>query len=182
MAQFTRWNRWMLTIAAALLLMGLSAGSAAAGSSSPTTPKEPPRAEKTYLEREFKAQRQYLEYMEKWIKGMRERAGNLEKVIAYLKGKKYQTADLEKALAAYRTGINAALREFNQARAVYKAHVGFDNKGKVTNLDQARATLQKVRDHMKQAGTIIGGADGSLRAAVVDYFKKHGLKPPKGLI
>ncbi len=76
-------------------------------------------------------------------------------------------------MAAFRTGIAMARAEWQVASATLAAHTGFDGAGKVTNADQARATLKDAHGHMEQAHTIARGAYEKLHAAIVAYRKAH---------
>jgi len=76
-------------------------------------------------------------------------------------------------VAVSRTEITNARAEWQAASATLAAHAGFDATGKVTNADQARATLKDAHGHMEQAHSIARGAYEKLHAVIVAYRKAH---------
>ena len=107
------------------------------------------------------------------LKNAGQYAGKIDELIAKLKAKGKDTAALEQAVAAFRSGIAQARAEWQAASATLSTHAGFDAAGKVTNADQARATLKDAHGHMEQAHTIAHAAYEKLHAAIVAYRKAH---------
>jgi len=166
----SRFSRWTLGLLVALVAVGISFGSAsAAPSSKPTTPKPANAA----LARTYKLEQNRLRLQDVRLKNADQHAGKLDQLIAKLKAKGQETTVLEQAVAAFRTDIAHARAEWQAAEAILATHAGFDNDGKVTNADQARATLKDAHNHMQQARTIARGAYEKLHAAVVAYRKAH---------
>ena len=107
------------------------------------------------------------------LKNADQHAGKLDRLITKLKAKGQDTAALEQAVAAFRTDIAKARAEWQAASDALDTHAGFDNDGKVTDADQAHATVKDAHSHMEQAHTIARGAFEHLHAAVVAYRKAH---------
>jgi hypothetical protein len=131
------------------------------------------------LTRAYKLEQQRLRLQDVRLKTASQYAGKIDQLIAKLKAKGQDTAALEQAVAAFRTGITQARAEWQAASATLATHAGFDGAGKVTNADQARATLKDAHGHMEQAHTIARGAYQKLHAAIAAYRKAHReLKEP----
>ena len=77
------------------------------------------------------------------------------------------------ALTAFRAAIEQVYTEWSTAKAALDIHAGFTADGKVTNADQAHATLQNAHDHMEQAHAIAKAAFRNLRTAFIAYRKTH---------
>ncbi len=166
----SRFSRWTLALLVALVAVGISFGSAsAAPANKPATPNPANAA----LARAYKLEQDRLRLQDVRLKNAGQYAGKLDQLIAKLKAKGQDTAALEQAVAAFRTGIAMARAEWQAASATLAAHTGFDGAGKVTNADQARATLKDAHGHMEQAHTIARGAYEKLHAAIVAYRKAH---------
>jgi multidrug efflux pump subunit AcrA (membrane-fusion protein) len=166
----SRFSRWTLGLLVALVAVGISFGSAsAAPANKPATPKPANAA----LARTYKFEQNRLKIQAMRLKNADLYAGKIDGLITKLKAKGRDTAALEQAVAAFRTDIAQARAEWQAAEAILATHAGFDNDGKVTNADQARATLKDAHSHMQQARTIAHHAYEKLHAAIVAYRKAH---------
>jgi len=89
---------------------------------------------------------------------------------------------LDKALengkdaSAVQTAFNAFKAAFEQGKPLYEqaktiaaGHVGFDAAGKVTNTEQAKATIKSLNDALKQYRGTVQPAFKTLREAVKAY-------------
>jgi hypothetical protein len=104
-------------------------------------------------------------------------ADKFETMIAKLQAKGQDTAALEQALTTFRAAIEQAYTEWSAAKSALDTHAGFGANRKVTDADQARATLQDAHDHMEQAHAIAKAAFRDLRTAFVAYRKTHRRVP-----
>jgi len=164
-----RFSRWTLALLIALVAVGMSFGSASAA---PAKPKPTPPANAA-LSRTYKVEQNRLKLQEARLKNADKYAGKIDELIAKLKAKGQDTAALEQAVAAFHADIAKARAEWQAASTTLAAHAGFDAAGKVTNADQARATLKDAHGHMEQAHTIAYGAYEKLHAAIAAYRKAH---------
>jgi hypothetical protein len=165
-----RLSRWTLALLVALIAVGMSFGSASAA---PAAGAGGTTKADLALSRMYKAEQQRLKLQDARLARVTDYTTKIDSLIAKLKAKGKDTAALEQAVAAFRTGIAQARAEWQAASATLATHTGFDNNGKVTNADQARATLKDARGHMEQAHRIAGGAYQKLHAAIVAYRKAH---------
>ena len=165
----TRFSRWTLALLVALVAVGMSFGSASAA---PAKPPGGPKAELA-LSRMYKAEQNRLKLQDARLNRAVEYATKIDSLIAKLKTKGKNTAALEQAVAAFRSGIAQARTEWQAASATLATHAGFDDAGKVSNADQARATLKNAHGHLEQANTIARAAYEKLRAAVAAYRKAN---------
>ena len=164
-----RFSRWTLAVLAALLAVGISFGSASAAPASKPTIPDPNIA----LSRTYKAEQDRLKIQDLRLKNAILYAGKFDKLISQLKVKGQDTTALEQAAATFRAEIAKARAEWQAASATLATHAGFDAAGKVTNADQARATLKDAHSHMEQAHTIAHAAYEKLHTAIVAYRKAH---------
>lgn len=97
----------------------------------------------------------------------------VEGLIARLQGEGFDTADLETALAAYRSGIAAAQSAHDEAAAVLSTHAGFDADGHVTNLAQALDTVRTAGQSLREAHLKLRTANLDLRQALRAWHEAH---------
>jgi hypothetical protein len=164
-----RFSRWTLAVLAALIAVGISFGSASAAPAAKPTPANP----NTALSHTYKLEQDRLKLQDVRLKNAILYAGKIDDLIAKLKAKGKDTAALEQAVAAFRAEIAKARAEWQAASTTLSTHAGFDAAGKVTDADQARATLKNAHGHMEQAHTSARAAYVKLHAAIVAYRKAH---------
>jgi hypothetical protein len=162
-----RFSRWILALLIALVAVGTSFGSVSAA------PAKPAPSTNTALSRTYKVEQNRLKVQDMRLKNADTHAGKLDELIAKLKAKGQDTAALEQALVTFRAEIGKARAEWQSASATLSTHAGFDAAGKVTDADQARATLKDAHSHMEQAHVIAHAAYVNLHAAFVTYRKAH---------
>jgi hypothetical protein len=162
-------SRWTLALLVALVAAGASFGSASAAPSKPV----PSNSTNAALSRAYKLEQNRLKVQDVRLKNADKHAGKVDELIAKLKAKGQDTATLEQAIATFRAEIAKARAEWQAASTALSTHAGFDAAGKVTNADQARATLKDAHSHMEQAHLIAHTAYVNLRAAFVAYRKVH---------
>jgi hypothetical protein len=164
-----RFSRWTLALLAALVAVGMSFGSASAAPAKPTlTPLA-----NAALSRSYKVEQDRLKVQDVRLKNADKYAGKIDELIAKLKAKDQDTTALDQAVAAFRAEIVKARAEWQAASATLATHTGFDAASKVTNADQARATLKDAHGHMEQAHLIAHAAYVNLHAAIATYRKNH---------
>ena len=169
MSRIAWFNRWTLALLAALVAVGMSFGSAyAAPAGGAGATKGNPA-----LSRMYRDEQQRLKLQDARLKRAAEYVAKIDSLIARLKVKGKDTAALEQAAAAFRAGIAQARAEWQAASDLLAAHAGFDAAGKVSDADQARATLKDAHSHMEQAHTVARGAYKSLHEAIVAYRKAN---------
>ena len=165
----TRIARWMTPTLVALLLLLGTFGVAAAAETKPTTPPHTANAE---LEKQYSLRQQQLRSVYEMIKRDQHRSAEIAGMIAHAKAEGKNTAALEQALAAYHEKLVAAGAFLQTAAAALKTHAGFDNAGKVTNLDQARATLKAAGSAIEQSYRTAQSAEELLNKALAAFHSK----------
>jgi hypothetical protein len=174
MSRIARFSRWTLALMVALVAVGMTIGSAWAAPAGGTGDKL-----NAALSRRYKQEQQRQKLQDARLKRADEYALKIDGMIAKLKAKGKDTAALEQSVAAFRAGIAQARAEWQAASDTLAAHAGFDVAGKVSNADQARATLKSAHEHMESAHTIARGAYRTLHEAIVAYRKANrGVKEP----
>ena len=94
------------------------------------------------------------------------------------KAKGVDTSAAEAALATFQAQIAQAQAAHDTAASILNAHAGFDDKGKVTDREQAKVTVQSARQALRSAGETLRQAGQDLRAAVRAWREAH--KPAEG--
>jgi len=166
-------SRWVLALVIAMVAVGLNFGHAAAA---PASGAAKPGAN-VKLTQMYRAAQLRLRVQGERLRRVDLFAGKLDALVAKLQARGQDTAALEQALASFRASIEQARAEWNAAKSILDSPAGFGTGGKVTDADQARATLQAARGHMEQAHAIAKGALRELRAAFVAYRKAHHRVP-----
>jgi hypothetical protein len=100
-----------------------------------------------------------------------------EAFIQKMKDKGLDTSNLEKALASYEKGVQAAQEYHDQAAAILANPAGFDANGKVVDRKQAAETVRTAGNALRRAHLEITEASMDLRAAVREFIEEN--KPPK---
>jgi hypothetical protein len=163
MSRIARWTRWFApTIAALLLLIG-AFGVAAAAERGPTTP---PPANYAELEQQYHLRQLQVRSLDELLKRDERRSTEIAKLIAYAKAAGKDTKALEQALATYRAKLGVARVAWYTAAATLKTHAGFSAAGKVTNPDQARATLKAATSALEQSYLAARSAEELLNKAM----------------
>ncbi|MBV6391895.1 MAG: hypothetical protein KPEEDBHJ_01111 [Anaerolineales bacterium] len=75
-------------------------------------------------------------------------------------------SQLQAALDAYEAALTAARPQYEALGNVIDAHSGFDANGRVTNAEQAKATLKEAGGKMKAIKESMGGTFKALREAI----------------
>ncbi len=165
-----RFSRWTLALLVALVAVGMSFGSASAA---PVPPSGGTAKAELALSRTYKAEQKRLKLQDARLKRATDYATKIDSLIAKLKAKGKDTAALEQAVAAFRSGIAQARAEWQADRATLATHAGFDADGKVSNADQARTTLKDAHSHIEQVRTIARATYEKLHTAIAAYRKAH---------
>jgi hypothetical protein len=184
----SRIARWTLALVIALLTLTVSLGSAFAEPTHPPTPTPapsptprptPPPVNTSSLEYIYQMEQQQLREQAAHLGQAATYIPAVQAMITRLAANHQETAPLERALAAYRAHLYAAHHEWELARDILKAHVGFDDQGKLTNLDQARVTVETAHIHMEHVAQILRAAYAELSAALAAYRNTHhnGIAP-----
>lgn len=157
--------RWMAPAFVALMLLGTFGVAAAAE----RTPPKPPQTANAELEKQFTLRQQQVRSLDEMLKRDERRSAEVAGIIAYAKAKGKNTASLEQVLATYRAKLVAARGFWQAAAAAMKSHAGFSNTGKVTNLDQARATLKAAGSTLEQSYRAAQSAEELLNKALAAF-------------
>jgi len=149
------------TFIALLLLMG-TFGFASAAERGSTTPP-PSYAE---LEKQYQLRQLQLRSLDQLLKRDERRGAEVTTLIARAKAAGKNTTALEQALAAYRSKLGGARKSWYTAAIILKTHTGFSASGKVTNADQARATLKAAGSALEQSYLAARSAEELLNKAL----------------
>jgi len=157
----SRIARWFAPTFAALLLLG-TLGFASAAERSSTTPP----VNYAELEKQYQLRQQQLPSLDEMLKRDERRSTEVAAMIAHAKAEGKNTAAWEQALAIYRSKLGGARTIWYTAAAVLKTHAGFSAAGKVTNADQARATLKAAKSALEKSYLAARSAEELLNKAL----------------
>lgn len=166
----TRIARWIIPTLAALMLLIGTFGIAAAEERGPTQPPKAPKY--TELEQLLRLRAAQARSLDEMLRREARRGDEIAAKIARAKAEGKDTAAIEQALATYREKLYAAHAYWQAAADKLKAHAGFSNAGKVTNPDQARATLKAAGAALEQAYRTARGAEEQLNKALAAALGK----------
>ena len=82
-------------------------------------------------------------------------------------------ASLQAALDAYEAALVASRPAYEALGQTFETHSGFDANGKVTDLEQAQATVKEVREQAKALKESMGGTFKALREAVKAFRESN---------
>jgi len=85
-------------------------------------------------------------------------------------------AALQAALDAYKYAVDEAGPLYEKAQAIVATHAGFDEHGKVTDFEQAKATLKELGAQLKALHEQIGLPGKALREAI-KAFREANPRP-----
>jgi hypothetical protein len=161
-------------LTAALLFAAFPAVSAHAQDENPpeSAPAGAERLEKVWA-RELKA-------YERIGKAFTDIEGSIAKIQARLDKAAENGKDvsaLQAALDAYEAALLASKPIYDNLGGLVSAHAGFDVNGKVTDAEQARATVKEVGGQLKALKDSMGGAFKALREAIKTFRQAN--KPPE---
>jgi hypothetical protein len=160
MFAITRRSRAIIALGVLMIGFVFATGTAAAAPRDNVNPR---------LERAYKAQQERLRRQDYHLKRADEFAARMDEFIANQQAKGRDTAALEQAVVNFRAGMADARAFWNEASAVLTAHAGFDDAGRVTNVEQARATLRTAHGHLVDASLAGREAALELRKAIRAY-------------
>ncbi len=161
--------------ACAIALAGIVAAPVSIARAEETT--SPQGVSNARLEYRLKQMKLQLQGQQNRIDLARLAAEEAQDRIESLKAEGKDTASLESALAIFNDQIDEAQAKHDEAQDIIDAHAGFDANGKVTDAEQAKATLQGARGAMREAQEILHNAGRDFRQAVRDFRQNN--KPNK---
>jgi predicted component of type VI protein secretion system len=101
----------------------------------------------------------------------------IQKLIDWARQHGIDVSKLQAALDRFKAALLRAQADLDDAKAVLTLHRGFDNSGNVTDPAQARDTVKKAGEDLKDAVQALRGAAGDVKAAVdVIRSQAQGLK------
>ncbi len=126
------------------------------------------RLEKVY-QRELKA----LDAQAKRLTAADNRVQKLGERIANLKSQGKNTSTLEAALADFKAVLSNAHTTHDKAAGILKTHAGFDANGKVSDVQQARQTVQEAGNLLREVHRDLRPALGDLVRAVREFIRDN---------
>jgi hypothetical protein len=157
---------------------------AAASPGAPVGVKEPlgraPAVTNEALERAYQAELAHLARQDRALIKAAASLDQTEARIADLTDDGYDTTALHETLVSSRAAVDEARTEWTAASDVLEEHAGFDDAGKVTDATQARTTLERAAEFMRQVHAIGAQALATIQAAIDEFLEDNpGFTFPK---
>lgn len=149
-------------LAAVLMLAALPVASAFAQEENP--PVLEPSVEK--LEKAWTHQLKVYERLGRVFEEGEGPLARAQELIDKAAAKGLDTSAVQAALDAFSAAVGRSGPLYNEVGALITTHAGFDANGKVTDAEQAQATVQAVRAKLQELHTSMDGTGKALRAAV----------------
>ena len=151
-------------LAVALVLAAIPVTNAYAADETPPAPT----AEK--LEMVWARQLKMYERIGKAFEDTDAHIAKFQGMIDKAAGKGRDVTNLQAALDAYEAALTASRPAYETLGQSFETHSGFDANGKVTDLEQAQATVKEVSEQMKALKESMGGSFKALHEAVKAHF------------
>ena len=167
----------LIALVAALAVASLPLISASAA---PTTDDPPPQREVS-VERLEKMWARQLRLYEKIGKGYGRSDGFIEKVQTLIDKAGANGKDvtaIQAALDAFEAALKDAHPVYESTKGIINSHQGFDNDGKVTDLEKAKETVMSMGDKLKEIKESMGGTGRALREAF-KAFREANPRPER---
>ena len=147
-------------------------------SAAPATDDPPPQREVS-AERLEKVWARQLRLYEKIGKGYERSDGFVEKVQMLIDKAGANGKDvfaLQAALDAFGEAMKDTHPIYESAKGIINSHQGFDNEGKVTDLEKAKETVKSMGEKLKEIKESMGGTGKALREAI-KAFREANPRP-----
>ena len=167
----------LIAMVAALALASLPLMSASAA---PSTDDPPPQREVS-AERLEKVWARQLRLYEKIGKGFDRNDAFIEKVQTLIdkageNGK--DVSAIQAALDAFEQATKDAHPLYESAKGIINSHQGFDNDGKVADIEKAKETVKSMGEKMKEIKEAMGGTGRALHEAI-KAFREANPRPER---
>jgi len=73
---------------------------------------------------------------------------------------------VQAALDAFKASVKNARPTYESLKGIINSHQGFDDAGKMTDSEKAKATVKEMGDKLKEIRSLMGGTGKALREAV----------------
>lgn len=99
-----------------------------------------------------------------------------QKLIDRAKANGKDVSAVQAALDAFETQWKAAKPTYESIKGIINSHQGFDQNGKVTDTEKAKATVMEMRDKFKEIRDTLNGTGKALREAI-KAFRQANPRP-----
>lgn len=87
-------------------------------------------------------------------------------------------SEVKTALDAFAEAVQEAKPVYESMSGIVNAHQGFDDNGKVTDLEKAKETVRSMREKMQEIRSILDGSGKALRDAI-QAFREANPRPER---
>jgi hypothetical protein len=151
---------------------------AAAPAADETLPPGTARLTDERLEQIWARQLRAYERMGKLFDGTGEKKAKAEERLDQADALGIDTTAVRDALDALDAAVRQARPDYEAVKGIVDSHLGFDANGKVTDHDQALATIKQVREKMKVVRETVAEPIRNLRESIRDL--REALREKRG--
>ena len=159
-------------------LVALPVGEAlASGAADETEPPVPPIDRPLRLERIWARELAMYQRQGKLLDSADEMIERVQSLIDRATEKGLDASAVQEALDAFEDAVQDARPIHQSAHGIVTSHKGFDENGKVTDLEQARETVRELGEHLRDFHAAMDGTGRDLQAAIKEFFRAN--RPPR---
>lgn len=170
-------RKLVVNVLGGMVALGLLLGSVAPAFAQTETPAHDPAKQTARLEKAYAKAQEWLGKQAERLGKADEVEAKVQELIAKAQSEGKDTLALEAALADFEAGVAAAQAEHDAAAGILSTHAGFDDGGKVTDIEQARETVVNAGKALRDARQLIHEAGRELREAVRDFRQANRPEP-----
>lgn len=163
----------MLVVALILAALPVTNASAQGLGQTPQPPVDEARLSNERLEKIWARLQHVYEREGRMMNRAGELTARIQTLIEKMNANGKDTAALQSALDAFEQAVEEAKPLYTEIEAIINAHAGFDAEGKVTDREQAIATLKDLAGKMKELRQTVGETGKALREAIKAFRKAN---------
>ena len=139
----------------------------AQGAGPTVTPGPHPNQAQLYqrLKNLFEKEKDIASTLESRLEKAQDLVAKIEQLIDWAQQHGIDVSGLRAALDRFKAALDRARADLNDAKAVLTTHAGFDDSGNVTNPAEARNTVLKAGEDLRDAVQALRGSAQDLRSA-----------------
>jgi hypothetical protein len=165
-----------LVAALALASLPLVCVSAAPETDDPTPPEREWSGER--LENIWARQLRLYEKIGIWLDRGDAFAEKVQELIDKATANGKDVSAVQAALDAFETALKDAHLVYESIEGIIKSHQGFDNDGKVTDIEKAKETVKAMGEKLREIKGAMGGTGGALHEAI-KAFREANPRPER---
>ena len=149
----------------------------AAGNYDPTTPPKDAQTRNARLEQIWARELEVYTRLGDVFNNNSAMFEKTQRLIDKAKANGKDVSAVQAALDAFKSSVKKAQPTYEGLKGIVNSHQGFDNAGKVTDAEKAKATVQGMGTKLKEIRSLLGGTGKALKEAVRAFRDANKLTP-----